>query len=89
VPYFFSDVFDLSYEYWGDTEGATSIVYRGDVASGSFSAWWQRHETVIAAFIINCPDEEREIAPKWIGERQDLAPRQLRSAPHLAELSLR
>ena len=22
IPYFFSDIFDLSYEFWGDTDGA-------------------------------------------------------------------
>lgn len=35
VPYFFSDVFDLSYEYWGDAAGATSVIYRGDVGSSA------------------------------------------------------
>src|SRR5260370_22334899 len=37
VPYFFSDVFDLSYEYWGDSSGANEIVDRGDLTSTSFS----------------------------------------------------
>ena len=30
VPYFFSDVFDLSYEFWGDASGAGEVVGRGD-----------------------------------------------------------
>src|SRR5215469_11125540 len=30
VPYFFSDVFDLSYEYWGDSGEADQVVHRGD-----------------------------------------------------------
>jgi NADPH-dependent 2,4-dienoyl-CoA reductase/sulfur reductase-like enzyme len=89
VPYFFSDVFDLSYEYWGDTEGATSVVYRGDVASGSFSAWWQRRETVIAAFVLNRPDQEREMAPLWIAERYDVPPERLRTADDLGKLGAR
>ena len=29
VPYFFSDVFDLSYEFWGDASGHDQVVYRG------------------------------------------------------------
>jgi hypothetical protein len=66
VPYFFSDVFDLSYEFWGDPAGAEEIVHRGDVASNSFSAWWLRQKKVVAAFTMNRPDEERDIAPKWI-----------------------
>jgi NADPH-dependent 2,4-dienoyl-CoA reductase/sulfur reductase-like enzyme len=40
VPYFFSDVFDLSYELWGDSAGATGTVIRGDTNSPSFSMWW-------------------------------------------------
>ena len=42
VPYFFSDVFDLSYEFWGDPSGADEIVERGDLSSSSFSVWWLR-----------------------------------------------
>jgi NADPH-dependent 2,4-dienoyl-CoA reductase/sulfur reductase-like enzyme len=88
VPYFFSDVFDLSYEYWGDTDGATSVTYRGDVESGAFSAWWQRRETVVAAFVMSRPDEERDLAPQWIAERQDVPVAALRSASSLREIKL-
>jgi NADPH-dependent 2,4-dienoyl-CoA reductase/sulfur reductase-like enzyme len=66
VPYFFSDVFDLSYEYWGDSSDADQIIHRGDFSNKSFSVWWLRHKTVVAAFTMNRPDEEREVAPKWI-----------------------
>jgi NADPH-dependent 2,4-dienoyl-CoA reductase/sulfur reductase-like enzyme len=68
VPYFFSDEFDLSYEFWGDTEGADQIAYRGQVEKGTFSVWWLREGCVRAAFVLNRPDEEREMAPKWIEE---------------------
>jgi NADPH-dependent 2,4-dienoyl-CoA reductase/sulfur reductase-like enzyme len=70
VPYFFSDVFDLSYEYWGDSSGAQQIIHRGDLSSKSFSAWWLREKCVVAAFTMNRPDEEREAAPKWIENQQ-------------------
>lgn len=69
VPYFFSDVFDLSYEFWGDAAGANDVVYRGDLANGRFSAWWLKDGRVIAAFVMNRPDEERDLAPLWIAER--------------------
>ena len=72
VPYFFSDVFDLSYEFWGDNEGAGEVVYRGDVTSRSFSAWWLKEGRVIAAFVMNRPDEERELAQKMIREKRTL-----------------
>jgi NADPH-dependent 2,4-dienoyl-CoA reductase/sulfur reductase-like enzyme len=70
VPYFFSDVFDLSYEFWGDSAGADAVIPRGDVSSGSFSMWWLRQSVVIAAFVMKRPDEERDAAPKWIEGKQ-------------------
>jgi len=60
IPYFFSDVFDLSYEFWGDTAGADRTEYRGDVRSNSFGAWWLKDQKVVAAFTMNRPDAERE-----------------------------
>lgn len=62
IPYFFSDVFDLSYEFWGDTAGAERTKYLGDVHSSSFSAWWMKGDKVVAAFAMNRPDSEREAA---------------------------
>jgi NADPH-dependent 2,4-dienoyl-CoA reductase/sulfur reductase-like enzyme len=70
VPYFFSDIFDLSYEYWGDSSGADQVVHRGDLSSSSFSVWWLRQERVLAAFTMNRPDEERSVAPQWIESGQ-------------------
>ncbi len=67
VPYFFSDVFDLSYEFWGDPSGAAQTVHRGEVEDGRFSVWWLGGDgRLLAAFVMDRPDEEREMAPKWI-----------------------
>ena len=82
VPYFFSDVFDLSYEYWGDSSGADPAIYRGDVSSKSFSVWWLRQRRVVAAFTMNRPDEERELAPKWIEANQIVFPEKLQDPDH-------
>lgn len=73
VPYFFSDVFDLSYEYWGDSSGSDQTVHRGDLSSKSFSVWWLRQNRVIAAFVMSRPDEERDAAPKWIENAQPVS----------------
>ncbi len=81
VPYFFSDIFDLSYEYWGDSSGAEQIIHRGDFSGQSFSVWWLRQKRVVAAFTMNRPDEERDLAPKWIESRQTV------SAAELEDLS--
>jgi NADPH-dependent 2,4-dienoyl-CoA reductase/sulfur reductase-like enzyme len=82
VPYFFSDVFDLSYEYWGDATGADEVIHRGDLSSSSFSVWWLRQRTVVAAFAMNRPDEERDIAPKWIELKQRVSSAKLADAAH-------
>jgi NADPH-dependent 2,4-dienoyl-CoA reductase/sulfur reductase-like enzyme len=73
VPYFFSDVFDLSYELWGDSQGATQTIARGDVNSSSFSIWWLKRDCLIAAFVMNRPDEERQVAPEWIKSKRTIS----------------
>jgi NADPH-dependent 2,4-dienoyl-CoA reductase/sulfur reductase-like enzyme len=70
VPYFFSDVFDLSYEFWGDPSGAEEIVERGDLSSSSFSVWWLRQGKLAAAFLMNRPEAEREAAPRLIQSKE-------------------
>ena len=82
VPYFFSDVFDLSYEFWGDAQGADQTITRGEMTEKSFSVWWLREEELVAAFVMNRPDEERTLAPQWIEEKRR-AGRELRSAAAL------
>ena len=77
VPYFFSDIFDLSYELWGDSEGATQAIVRGDPSSSSFSVWWLKRDCPIAAFVMNRPEEEREAAPVWIQSKQSISAERL------------
>src|SRR6516225_3692658 len=77
VPYFFSDVFDISYELWGDSEGATHIVARGDLNSPSFSVWWLKQGHLVSAFAMNRPDEERQAAAEWVKAKQLVAPERL------------
>lgn len=67
VPYLFSDFFDLSYELWGDPENAERVIYRGDVENGRFSTWWLSPAgRLLAAFILNRAEEERQLAQQWI-----------------------
>lgn len=74
VPYFFSDVFDLSYEFWGDSSIATSTTVRGDMASNSFSVWWLKDKRVVAAFLLARSEEEREFAQKAIRDKSEMTP---------------
>ena len=66
VPYFFSDIFDLSYEFWGDPSAADHVVHRGDLLDGRFSVWWLKDSELQAAFVMNRPAEESAVAPDWI-----------------------
>ncbi|HEX3878870.1 MAG TPA: oxidoreductase C-terminal domain-containing protein, partial [Bryobacteraceae bacterium] len=77
VPYFFSDVFDLSYEFWGDTSGADQVITRGEMASKSFSVWWLHGERLVAAFLMNRPDDERNAATQWIESKRKVEARAL------------
>jgi NADPH-dependent 2,4-dienoyl-CoA reductase/sulfur reductase-like enzyme len=76
VPYFFSDEFDLSWEFWGDVEVFDRVLYRGDMETAQFSAWWLKEGRLAAAFVMNRPDEERDLAQQWITAQQpiDLGP---------------
>jgi 3-phenylpropionate/trans-cinnamate dioxygenase ferredoxin reductase component len=78
VPYFFSDVFDLSYELWGDASGAEDVAIRGDITTNSFSVWWLRGGQLVAAFVMNRPDEERDAAPAWIEAHRRVSADRLR-----------
>lgn len=91
APYFFSDIFDLSYEFWGDTTGANDIIYRGEVAEGKFSTWWLQDGRLRAVFVMNRPAEERDLAAQWIEtgnmilSRDDLANDTLALSPLVDE----
>lgn len=78
IPYFFSDIFDLSYEFWGDTDRAEEVVYRGRPSDEDFMAFWLRYNRMIGAFVMNGSDEAREYIPTWIRERRGV------SGEHLA-----
>ena len=51
-------------------EGAERTEYKGDVNSSSFSAWWFKGDRVVAAFVMNRPDAEREAASQLSGTRE-------------------
>lgn len=70
VPYFFSDVFDLSYEFWGDPSDADRVAYRGNLAKGEFSVWWLKDSRLRAAFVMRRPEQEREWATKFIQSQE-------------------
>jgi 3-phenylpropionate/trans-cinnamate dioxygenase ferredoxin reductase component len=55
VPYFFSDQYELGMEYLGYVPRGTAaeVVFRGDVATGRFLAFWLASERVLAGMNVN------------------------------------
>jgi 3-phenylpropionate/trans-cinnamate dioxygenase ferredoxin reductase subunit len=63
VPYFFSDQYDMGMEYWGYVEagGYDQVVFRGEVATGEFIAFWLHQGRVLAAMNVNIWDQSDAI----------------------------
>src|SRR6266567_3670272 len=59
---------------------ASIVLQRGDIFSKSFSVWWLQQERVVAAFTMNRPNDERDVAPNWIESKQTVAGARLRDA---------
>ncbi|MEO3942469.1 FAD-dependent oxidoreductase [Paenarthrobacter nicotinovorans] len=55
IPYFYTDQFELSMEYWGFPTLATGIepVIRGSMADAGFMAFWLNDGLVVAGMSIN------------------------------------
>jgi NADPH-dependent 2,4-dienoyl-CoA reductase/sulfur reductase-like enzyme len=86
VPYVFSDAFDLSYEFWGDADGHDQVVYRGDMNQKQLSVWWLKKQALCAALIMNRPEEERALPPRWILRQPRLDPKALQNTRNLKAL---
>lgn len=74
LRYFFSDIFDLSYEFWGDIEGADEVLHVGDFKEAGIGVWWLKSKRLVAAFLLNRSDEERKKAQEWIQEKRTVNP---------------
>lgn len=75
VPWFFSDVFDYSCEFWGDAKGCDELIYRGHPASGKTSVWWLKDYRPRAVFSLNRPPEEGRQVARFIFQQTKLKPR--------------
>jgi 3-phenylpropionate/trans-cinnamate dioxygenase ferredoxin reductase subunit len=53
IPYLYSDQFDLGMEYTGYAPSWDQVVFRGDLASRSFVAFWLKEGRVVAGMNAN------------------------------------
>lgn len=73
VPHFYSDMFDLSWNYWGDRSLGERVVYRGEVDSGRFVAWWLAPDgRPVASFVLGYPEDEAELTRDVIRQKRAL-----------------
>jgi hypothetical protein len=60
LPYFFSDLFDLSFEAWGDLANWDQVVCRGALDDGSFAYYYFDQGKLVGVLASGRPDEERK-----------------------------
>ena len=62
-PYFYSDQYDLGMEYTGyvEPDGYDEVVFRGDLESGEFIAYWLAERRVLAGMNVNTWDVAEQI----------------------------
>jgi 3-phenylpropionate/trans-cinnamate dioxygenase ferredoxin reductase subunit len=72
LPYFFSDLFDLSFQVWGDLASWDRAVLRGSVQEGSFTFFYFDRGGMVGALSSGRPAPELALMPELV-----LAGRQL------------
>ena len=60
IPYFFSDLFDLSFEVWGDLSAWDRTVRRGELPSGSVAYYYFSEGRLVGVLAMNRSDDERD-----------------------------
>jgi NADPH-dependent 2,4-dienoyl-CoA reductase/sulfur reductase-like enzyme len=60
LPYFFSDIFDLSFEVWGDLTAWDQTVRRASIEGGSYAFWYFDRGVLTGVLAVNRPGEERK-----------------------------
>ena len=89
IPYFFSDLFEYSYEFWGDISNSDDYIIKGNPNKGNFSIFWMHEDIIIAAFISQKrPDTERTKAKEWIINKQRINVELLRQTDVPFEVTL-
>jgi len=61
IPYFYSDQYDVGMEYSGHATDWDEVVFRGDVASREFIAFWLKDERILAGMNVNVWDVPEQI----------------------------
>jgi 3-phenylpropionate/trans-cinnamate dioxygenase ferredoxin reductase subunit len=96
LPYFFSDLFDLSFEVWGDLTAWDQTVLRGslptpaDAGAGSYAVYYFDQGTLTGVLAAGRPKAERKPMPALVKARlgyTDVATKLADEATDLSELA--
>ncbi len=69
LPYFYSDLFDLSFEVWGNLTSWEETVRRGSTAGGSFAYYYFDDARLVGVLSMNRPAAERSPMQALVKER--------------------
>jgi 3-phenylpropionate/trans-cinnamate dioxygenase ferredoxin reductase component len=61
IPYFYSDQYDVAMEYSGYAPRWDEVVFRGQLESGEFIAFWLKDQRVIAGMNVNVWDVNEHV----------------------------
>lgn len=60
LPYFFSDLFDLSFEVWGNLNSWEETVVRGSLGKGKFATYYFDEGRLVGVLSVGRPSSERK-----------------------------
>jgi NADPH-dependent 2,4-dienoyl-CoA reductase/sulfur reductase-like enzyme len=71
LPYFFSDLFDLTFDVWGDLSKWERTVLRGSLEEGRFAYYYFNQDRLIGVLAVDRPDTERVPMQTLVKARPD------------------
>jgi 3-phenylpropionate/trans-cinnamate dioxygenase ferredoxin reductase subunit len=69
LPYFFSDLFDFSFEAWGDLSSWDRTALQGSLETDHFTYYYFLDGRITGVLSVNPSDEVRDMIPHLIKER--------------------
>jgi 3-phenylpropionate/trans-cinnamate dioxygenase ferredoxin reductase subunit len=69
LPYFYSDLFDLSFEVWGNLSSWERTVLRGSLEEGSFAYYYFDQNRLTGVLAVGRPDAESAPMQTLVGAR--------------------
>ena len=69
LPYSFSDLFDLSFEVWGNLDSWDRTVLRGSLEEGSFAFYYFDGQRMVGVLAVDRPEDERDAMQALVKQR--------------------